>query len=514
MGDPSRHRARASWAGLLLAVAAAAGAADLTDREIVDLDAVGLAAELGSGRVSAERVTRVFLERIAALDDAGPELAAVIEVNPDALAIARALDQRLRRGERAGPLHGVPVVVKANIDTADRMATSAGSLALAEHRAKADADVVARLRRAGAVILAKTNLSEWANLRSPASSSGWSALGGQTRNPYVLDRNPCGSSSGSAVAVAARLAPLAIGTETDGSIVCPSGANGVVGIKPTHGLVSGRGVIPVAPSQDTAGPIERTVRDAALLLAAIANDDAAAALGAAARASGSGALAGVRLGVYRGYGTDLPVDNAFGAALARLGAAGAELVDPVDVPFAGLREAELDVLLFEMREHLGRYLAAVEHGPHSLDELIEFNAAHAADELRYFGQEWLVAARAHGGLDDPGYAAARARVARFRADLERLFAERRLDAVVAPTNGRAWPIDLENGDRFSVGSATLAAVSGYPSVTVPMALSAELPLGLTFIGMPNDEPHLLEIAASFERARGPFPAPRFLPTLD
>ena len=510
MSDHRRVRAFWAWAGVALALAGCT-ADQLGDRRIVELSAVDLAAEIAAGRVSSERVTQVFLDRIAALDHSGPALAAIIEVNPDALAIARALDERLRRGERAGPLHGVPVVIKANIDTADRMATSAGSLALARHRAKVDADVVVRLRAAGAVILAKANLSEWANIRSSHSTSGWSALGGQTRNAYVLDRNPCGSSSGSAVAVAARLTPLAIGTETDGSIVCPSGANGVVGIKPTHGLVSGRGIIPVAPSQDTAGPIARTVRDAALLLAAIADDGGAS--GAEAAPSATPSLAGLRLGVFRGYGVDERVDAAFTEALARLRAAGAELVDPVELPFDGVRDAELELLLFELREHLGRYLADVEDGPRSLDELMKFNDAHAADELRYFGQEWLVAARAHGGLDDPAYSAARERTARFGADLARLFAAERLDAIVAPANGRAWRTDWQKGDRFGVGSATIAAVSGYPSVAVPMALSAELPLGLAFIGKPREDGRLVDIAAAFETARGSFPGPRFLATV-
>src|SRR5262245_50131818 len=300
-----------------LAAFAVAGCArkELGDSDIVALDAVTLRAEIAAGHVSALQVTQAYLRRIAALDDAGPMLGAVIEINPDAEAIARALDEQRARGA-LGPLHGVPVLIKANIDTADRMATSAGSLALAEHHARDDADIVTRLRAAGAVVLGKTNLSEWANFRSTRSTSGWSSLGGQTRNPYVLDRNPCGSSSGSAVAVAARLAPLAVGTETDGSIVCPAGINGVVGIKPTHGTVSGRGIVPIAPSQDTAGPIARTVRDAALLLAAIADERAAApAVAAAARAAAAPAtLAGVRLGVYRRYGKEERVDAAFGEA--------------------------------------------------------------------------------------------------------------------------------------------------------------------------------------------------------
>jgi amidase len=488
---------------------ASCGAPPPGDGEIVELSAVDLAAQIAAGHISAERATQVFLDRIAALDDAGPGLNAIIEVNPDALTIARSLDERFRSGGVVGPLHGVPVVVKANIDTADRLATSAGSLALANHHAKTDADVVAKLRASGAVILGKTNLSEWANFRSPRSTSGWSALGGQTRNPYVLDRNPCGSSSGSAVAVAARLAPLAVGTETDGSIVCPAGVNGVVGIKPTHGLVGGRGIVPIAPSQDTAGPLARTARDAALLLAAIAGD----APDSESAVSGGPGLAGARLGVFRGYGGDRQVDVAFADALASLRAAGAELADPIELPFAGVREAELELLLYEFREHLGRYLAEVEHGPRSVDELIEFNDAHAADELAYFGQEWLFAAREHGGLDEPGYVAARERAARFRDDLARVFADQRLDAIVAPTNSRAWRTDLGNGDRFGVDSATIAAVSGNPSVAVPMRLSGELPLGLAFIGKPRDEATLVAFAAAFEAARGPFPEPRFLATV-
>ncbi|HEX5047691.1 MAG TPA: amidase family protein, partial [Gammaproteobacteria bacterium] len=322
------------------------------------------------------------------------------------------------------------------------------------------------------------------------------------------DRNPCGSSSGSAVAVAARLAPLAIGTETDGSIVCPAGANGVVGIKPTHGLASGGGIVPIAPSQDTAGPFARTARDAALLLAAI-SDGAADGV----PVESPPGLAGVRLGVFRGYGADAQVDAAYADALAQLRAAGAELVEPIELPFAGVREAEFELLLYEFREYLGRYLADVEHGPRSLDELIEFNEAHAAEELAHFGQEWLIAAREHGGLDEAGYAAARERTAQFRGGLARVFAEQRLDAIVAPANGRAWRTDPENGDRFGIGSATIAAVSGNPSVVVPMALASELPLGLAFIGRPRDDARLVEIAGAFESARGPFPEPRFLATV-
>src|SRR5262245_11138118 len=337
-----------------LAALAVGGCArkELTNADIVALDAVALRAEIVGGRVSALRVTQAYLHRIAALDDSGPMLSAVIELNPDAEAIARQLDEQLESGV-PGPLHGVPVLLKANIDTADQMATSAGSLALAEHHARADADVVANLRAAGAVVLGKTNLSEWANFRGRKSTSGWSSLGGQTHNPYVLDRNPCGSSSGSAVAVAARVAPLAVGTETDGSIVCPAGVNGVVGIKPAIGTVSQRGIVPIAHSQDTAGPLARTVADAALLLSVLAEAGTPSAVPAAA--------AGLRIGVIRNYdgaGRDAAVDAAFTQALAELERAGAVLVDPVEAalpPEVG--QAELAILLAEFRGDLRAYLA-------------------------------------------------------------------------------------------------------------------------------------------------------------
>src|SRR5262245_48087343 len=329
-----------------LAALAVGGCArkELTNADIVALDAVALRAEIVAGRVSALRVTQAYLHRIAELDDSGPMLSAVIELNPDAEAIARRLDEQLVRGE-PGPLHGVPVLLKANIDTADRMATTAGSLALAQHHARADADVVAKLRAAGAVILGKTNLSEWANFRSTRSTSGWSSLGGQTRNPYVLERNPCGSSSGSAVAVAARLAPLAVGTETDGSIVCPAGANGVVGIKPTIGTVSQRGIVPIAHSQDTAGPLARTVADAALLLGVLAESGLAA--------DAPATVEGLRIGVvrdFRGAGRDEKVEASFSAALRRLEAAGVVLVDPVmAAPGAEVANAERVILFAEFK---------------------------------------------------------------------------------------------------------------------------------------------------------------------
>jgi amidase len=505
---------RGRW--LILAAATlgtwACSRAGLTDAEIVALDAVALRAELVSGRVSALRVTQAYLRRIAELDDAGPTLGAVVEINPDAERIARDLDDRLRAGAAAGPLHGVPVLVKANIDTGDAMATSAGSLALAEHRPRADADVVARLRAAGAVLLGKTNLSEWANFRSEASTSGWSSLGGQTRNPYVLDRNPCGSSSGSAVAVAARLAPLAVGTETDGSIVCPAGANGVVGVKPTKGTVSQRGIVPIAHSQDTAGPMARTVADAALLLSVLSTQ------GGPLPAPGAReGIAGLRVGVVRdfgGAGRDRAVEASLTQTLAWLEAAGAVTVDPVAAALGdAVDAAELEILLAEFRADLDAYLAGVEQGPRSLGEVIEFNAAHAADVMPFFGQELLIAARDHAGVTGAAYVAAQNAVAAARSELAVLFAERNLDALIAPTNSRAWRIDYAAGDEFRVGSSSIAAVTGYPNVTVPVAVVDELPLGASLIGKPGEESLLLLLAAAIEQQRGEFPEPHFLPTI-
>jgi amidase len=513
-----RHRVRNAWLGALCLIAAACTPKpELADSQIVELTAVELAAELAAGTLAAERVTRVFLERIAAFDDAGPMLAAVLETNSDALAIARDLDERRRRAGVVGPLHGVPVLLKASIDTADGLATSAGSAALAHHRASADAPLVAQLRAAGAVILGKTNLSEWANFRASSSTSGWSSLGGQTRNAYVLDRNPCGSSSGSAVAVAARLAPLAVGTETDGSIVCPASANGVVGVKPTVGLVSSGGIVPIAKSQDVAGPLARTVRDAALLLSVIADrgrDDGAPATHRLARTR----LDGVRIGVVRDYagaGEDPSVEAAYARAREWLHASGAELVDPIEVQLASeVSDAELTVLLHEFRVQIDEYLDAVEVGPRSLEELIEYDVAHAAEVMPFFAQDLFVTAHGTTGLDAPAYREAQATIQRFRARLGALFAERELDALIAPTNARAWPTDWAAGDAFTVGSSAPAAIAGYPSVTVPVVLTNELPLGISFVGRPHGEQSLLEIAAVLETARGAWPAPRFLPTVE
>jgi amidase len=484
---------------------AAAAAAEFTDADIVALDGVALRDELAAGRLSAERVTDVFLRRIAAVDDSGPQLGAVIELNPDARAVARELDRRRGSGV-VGPLHGVPVLIKANIDTADRMATTAGSLALAEHRAASDAALVTRLRAAGAVLLGKTNLSEWANFRSLESTSGWSSLGGQTKNAYVLDRNPCGSSSGAAVAVAARLAPLAVGTETDGSIVCPAAANGVVGIKPTLGAIDTAGIIPLARSQDTAGPMARTVAAAALLLDVLEGRPEAPSR----RAS----LRGIRIGVVRNYdgaGRDSGAEMALAATLNLLAANGIEFVDPVFVSLPQTtRGAEHSVLLAEFRDGIDAYLSRVDKGPRSLLDLIAFNDRHAAEVMPHFEQDLLLAASKAPGVGTPLYVAAKTLIAAERERLLALFETQRLTALVAPANSRAWRTNYARGDRFTVGSSSIAAVAGLPAIALPIMLDRELPVGVNLIGRPGDEHTLLAVAAALEARRGSFPEPRFL----
>jgi amidase len=486
-----------------------------------------LQAQMARGTITARALTQAYLTRIAAIDRAGPTLRAVIELNPDALAIAAERDAERRAGRVRGPLHGIPVLVKDNLDTADRMQTTAGSLALVGTPAPRDAQVVAKLREAGAVIIGKTNLSEWANFRSTRSSSGWSARGGQTRHPYVLDRNPCGSSSGTGAAIAANLASVGIGTETDGSIICPSAICGLVGLKPTVGLVSRSGIIPISASQDTAGPMARTVTDAAMVLQAIAGADPRDAATADApgvlpdyvTALRPTALQGVRVGVARNLAGFHPrVDPLFDAALEALRTAGAVLVDPVTVPHIGkYDDAELTVLLYEFKHGLRDYLASrgdtVAH--RSLASLIRYNQEHAAQELTWFGQELFEQAEAKGALTDRAYTEALATCRRLsRAEgLDALFAQQRLDVLVAPSNGPSWPIDLVNGDRYTGGNSSVAAVAGYPSLTVPMGFLQELPLGLSFIGLAWSEASLLSYGYAFEQATRVRRAPRFTRTV-
>ena len=464
------------------------------------------------GELRAEELAGWYLDRIATIDRNGPHLNSIIEVNPDALAIARSLDDEWRRSGPRGPLHGIPVVLKANIDTADQMVTSAGSLALAAHRPPRDAFVVSRLRDSGAVILGKANLSEWANFRSTRSSSGWSSIGGQTRNPYDTARNPCGSSSGSAVAVAANLTSVAVGTETDGSVVCPAGTNGIVGIKPTLGLVSRSGIIPIAHSQDTAGPMARTVRDAAILLSAMTGIDAEDPASASspdtvpdytANLAADG-LQGRRIGVirtYSGAGSHPQVEAIFEHSIGVLREQGAEITDPVEVDTSGVGAAELEVLYYEFKAGLDRYLERSGAPVASLDAVIRFNEDNAATVMRHFGQEQMLAAAAKGPLTDPAYEQALAASgAALRERLTAVMDEHGLDALVAPTNGPAWMTDHVNGDNFEIGSSSFAAVSGFPNVTVPAGFVAGLPVGLSFIGRAYTEQALIEMAHAFEQA--------------
>lgn len=456
-----------------------------------------------SGRYTSRQLTEMYLRRIEEVDRQGPALRAVIEVNPDALSIADALDaERKAKGPR-GPLHGIPVLIKDNIDTADRMLTTAGSLALEGSRPPKDAALVTRLRDAGAVILGKTNLSEWANFRSTHSTSGWSGRGGQVKNPYALDRNPCGSSSGTGAAIAANLAAIGVGTETDGSIVCPSGANGLVGIKPTVGLISGEGIVPISHSQDTAGPMARTVADAALLLEAMSIPSRGGRYVAALKAD---ALEGARIGVARKqyFGYSDAADGLVNQAIADMKAHGAVIVDPADIPTASKMDAcEMEVLLYEFKADLNAYLA--KRGPsspvRSLADLIAFDEREKAREMPYFGQELLVRAQKKGPLTSPAYRAARARcrvLARAQG-IDFVLRLHHLDAIVAPTGSPAWTTDLVNGDHFTGASSTPAAVAGYPSITVPAGQAFGLPVGISFIGTGSSEAKLIGLAYAYEQ---------------
>jgi amidase len=503
---------------------ARAGSNDAT--ELVYLNIEQLQSRMEEGTVTASQLVGAFVQRIAEIDKAGPGLNSVIEVNPDAFAIAAALDQeRAEQGAR-GPLHGIPVLLKANIDTGDRMDTTAGSLALAGYKAPDDAFHVAALREAGAVILGKTNLSEWANFRSTESSSGWSSIGGQTRNPYAVDRNPCGSSSGSAVAVAAGLSLVAIGTETNGSIMCPSSINGVVGIKPTVGLVSRDGIIPIAHTQDTAGPMARSVRDAAILLSAMASHDpsdpaATGHPGARDYAADldSNALQGARIGVWRGYSgaeAESATNHSFATVLETVTEMGATLVDPIELEIPeGNSESRFAVLLYEFKADLNSYLAAggVDPSVDTLAELIEFNREHADSVMPWFGQEIFEMAEEKGPLSDPEYLEALENTHVLMAKLiDDVMREHDLDALIAPTRSPAWTTDLVYGDswdRTRVSSSTPAAVSGYPAITIPMGQIHGLPVGVGFFGLPYTEDKLIGFAYALEQELDAWSPPDF-----
>ena len=507
---------------------AGSGSTDVPDFELAEATLDELQAAMTAGRHTAVSLVGAYLSRIAAVDRQGPTLRSVIEVNPGAEAIAARLDEERREKGPRGPLHGVPVLIKDNIATGDAMETTAGSLALLGAKPGRDAFVAERLRAAGAVILGKTNLSEWANFRSSHSSSGWSGRGGQCANPYVLDRNPCGSSSGTGAAIAANLAAVGVGTETDGSIVCPSHACSLVGIKPTLGLVSRSGIVPIAHSQDTAGPMARTVTDAALLLAALAGSDPA---DPATQGAGAGpidfrpfldraGLKGARIGVARKgfFGYSDETDRVIAEALLALKGEGAVIVDPADIPGAGEYDgAELEVLLYEFKADLNAYLAAWAPGAQvrTLKDVIAFNEREHAREMPYFGQDLFERAQEKGPLTEQPYREALARcgeLSRARG-LDAVFARERLDAIVAPTGGPAWPTDLVNGDHFLGSASTPAAVSGYPSITVPAGYTFGLPVGLTFIGKPWGDAAVIRLAFAFEQATRHRRPPTFLPTL-
>lgn len=478
---------------------------------------------MARGELSSQALTRAYLDRIAAVDDAGPALNAIIETNPQALAEAAARDAERAAGKLRGPLHGIPVLLKDNID-ATPMINSAGSLALASHRPADDAHLVERLREAGAVILGKANLSEWANFRSTRSSSGWSARGGQTRNAYALDRNPCGSSAGTASAVSASMAAVGVGTETNGSILCPSAVSGLVGIKPTVGLVSRDGIIPISRSQDTAGPMARSVADAAALLAAMAGRDPAddATQGAPVdvadylAALDPGALRGARIGVLRGeMGFHPDVDAAMERALAAMRGAGAVIVDAEIATDGQWNDAQYEVLLYEFKAGLEEYLAGTNALVRTLADVIAFNDRHASSEMPYFGQEIFLQAQARGPLTDQAYLEAREKARRLAGPegIGATLAAEKLDALVAPATSPAWPTDLVNGDHFTGAGYGVAAVAGTPSITVPMGASHGLPVGIVFMGPAWSEARLIGLAHAFERATRARRAPQFLPTV-
>jgi len=505
------------WAPLLLVLAACSGEApDFAEASIAELQD-----RMHRGEVTSEQLVSWYLQRIETIDRNGPELNAILETNPDALQTARALDEERRESGPRGPMHGIPVILKANIDTADKMRTSAGSLALADHSPAIDAFIVSRMRDAGAVILGKANLSEWANFRSERSSSGWSSVGGQTRNPYDTARNPCGSSSGSAVAVAASLTAVAVGTETDGSVVCPSGINGIVGIKPTLGLLSRSGIIPIAHSQDTAGPMGRSVRDAAILLGAMSgtdtNDTASAALADTPSDFTSNltadGLAGKRIGVIRSYygaGSNPGVDALFEQSIDLLKSKGAEIVDQIEIDTSDMNDAEYEVLLYEFKTDLNRYLEQTGAPLKTLAEIISFNKANSDSVMPIFGQEILLKSQDRGPLTESEYLQALETSRRIAQDgLDSTLAAHELDALIAPTNGPAWMTDHANGDTFHIGSSSLAAVSGYPSITVPAGFVSELPIGISFMGIAGSDKQLIEIAYAFEQASAARLPPQF-----
>ena len=482
-----------------------------------------------SGKHTARSTAEKYLERVEAVDKHGPAVNSVIETNPDALAIAEALDKERKEKGPRGPLHGIPILIKDNIDTHDRMMTTAGSLALLGSTAPKDSFVAKKLREAGAVILGKTNLSEWANIRSSHSSSGWSGRGGQTKNPYALDRNPCGSSSGSGVAASANLCAGAIGTETDGSIVCPSSANGLAGIKPTVGLVSRAGIIPISHTQDGAGPMCRNMSDAAAILGALTGVDPEDSATAASRGKSltdytpflkADGLNGARIGVLRkSFGFNVKVDKVMEASLDVLKKQGATLVDPVALEsLEKVRESEFMCFMYELKADLNAYLAHL--GPNApvktLKDIIDFNEKNREKEMPFFGQEFFLQAQEKGPLTTKEYVDAiekNHRLARNEG-IDAVMDKFKLDAIVGPTSGPAWLTDHINGDSFGGGTSQPAAVAGYPNITVVAGYISGLPVGISFFGRAWSEPMLIKLAYAFEQAIKVRKAPPFLPTAD
>lgn len=495
--------------------------------ELAEMNLADLQKSMTTRRSTARSLVVKYLDRIAEIDKRGPAINSVIEINPDAVGIAESLDRERKNKGVRGPLHGIPILIKDNIGTADRMMTTAGSLAMLGSRPAQDSFVAQRLREAGVVILGKTNLSEWANFRSTHSTSGWSARGGQTKNPYALDRNACGSSSGSGAAPAANLCAAAIGTETDGSIVCPSSANSLVGIKPTVGLISRAGIIPLSHTQDTAGPMTRTVADAAILLGALTGLDARDSATKASQGKAfidytrfldQDGLKGARLGVARKYfGFNDRVDKLMNEQIEVLKKLGAVMIDPADIPTSGkFDESELEVLLFEFKADLNAYLT--ELGPsapvHSLKQIIEFNEQNKEKEMPYFGQELFIRAQAKGPLTSRDYLRAlRKNNLLSRAQgIDFIMKKHRLDAMIAPTGGPAWPTDWINGDHFSGGYSSASAVAGYPHITVPAGYVFGLPVGISFFGEAWSEPKLIKFAYAYETATKARRPPQFLAT--